>query len=150
MRLSPEPTVRVTPEPLLWYDVRGRTWRQGPTDVTCEDGVRGRTFVVPALTQTDLSSIPRVLWLVVAPFELSTAAPVVHDWLYRHGGAPPDLATTPYTRAAADALFGDVLAVEGVSRGRQRLAVLAVRLFGWWNWRARGAVKRVAEGADRG
>ena len=30
----------------------------------------------------DLASIPRVFWFLVSPFELSIAAPLLHDFLY--------------------------------------------------------------------
>jgi hypothetical protein len=42
---------------------------------------------IPAGFVFDLASVPRVLWWLIAPFELSIVAPLIHDWLYRVEGA---------------------------------------------------------------
>lgn len=76
----------------------------------------------------DLASIPRIFWRLIAPFELSIAAPLVHDFLYR-GGCPGA------TRAEADAAFLDLMGRERVPLWRRRLAYLAVRVFGRFAWR---------------
>ena len=47
------------------------------------------TITVPAGFEFDLSSVPRIFWSLIAPFELSIAAPLLHDFLYRYGGKPP-------------------------------------------------------------
>ena len=64
------------------------------------------TITVPAGFEFDLSSVPRIFWSLIAPFELSIAAPLLHDFLYRYGGKPPVGSVSPartYTRAEASA-----------------------------------------------
>jgi hypothetical protein len=104
---------------------------------------RGRRLVIPGGFQFDLASIPRALWSVIAPFELSIAAPVVHDWGYEHAGAipvgmPSSSGTYPtdvFTRAEVDAFFLDIMRQEGVAWWRRQAAYRAVRLFGGRAWR---------------
>jgi hypothetical protein len=94
-------------------------------------------ITIPAGFYFDLASIPRPLWWLMAPFELSLAAPLLHDFLYRYKGNPPNGAVVPrrtYTRAEADALFKDVMHREGVSRWRRTLAYAAVRAAGGLSW----------------
>ena len=96
------------------------------------------TITVPAGFRFDLSSVPRVFWSLIAPFELSIAAPLVHDFLYRHGGKPPEGSVAPpraYTRAEADRTFRAMMEAEGVSAWRRTAAYLAVRAFGGRAWR---------------
>ena len=72
-------------------------------------------------------------------FELSVAAPLLHDFLYHHGGQPPPGAVVPhriYNRAEVDAMFRGIMRKEGVPRWRQALGYLAVRAFGRHAWRA--------------
>lgn len=97
----------------------------------------GTRITVPAGFRFDLASVPRLLWPVVAPFELSIAAPLLHDFLYRFAGAPPEPAIEPprrYARREADRLFRDVMAAEGVSAWRRHAAFLATRLLGGRSW----------------
>ena len=103
-------------------------YRDGETAIT-----------VPAGFRFDLSSVPRVFWSLIAPFELSIAAPLAHDFLYRHGGQPPAGSIEPprtYTRAEADRLFLTIMQAEGVAPWRRIPAYLAVRLFGRSSWRS--------------
>lgn len=96
---------------------------------------------IPAGFTFDLASVPRAVWSIIAPFELSIAAPLLHDFLYRHGGVPPQGTVTPYrtwTRAEADRLFRDVMAREGVPGWRRWAAYSAVRAFGGGSWRGSG------------
>ena len=99
----------------------------------------GETMItVPAGFEFDLSSVPRVFWSFIAPFELSIAAPLLHDFLYRYRGKPLGGAVTPprtYTRAEADRLFREIMRVEGVSTWRRTLGYVATRVFGRSAWR---------------
>lgn len=99
----------------------------------------GFSVTVPCGYRTDLASIPRVLWSALAPFELSVAAPLLHDYLYRCQGVPIWGTTVPetrtFTRAEIDRLFLAVMEREGVGAFRRRAAYLAVRAFGWAAWR---------------
>lgn len=100
-----------------------------------DDG--GTRLTVPAGFRFDLASVPRLFWPLVAPFELSIAAPLLHDFLYRHAGAPPPPAALPprrYARRDADRLFREVMAVEGVAAWRRHVAWAAARVLGAPSW----------------
>jgi hypothetical protein len=123
------------PAPVLTYLGDGR-WRL-EQEYEYRDG--DTLIAVPAGFEFDLSSVPRVFWTVIAPFELSVVAPLVHDFLYRYGGDPPAGTVTPprtYTRAEADRLFRVIMRWEGVPVWRRVPAYLAVRLFGRSAWRS--------------
>lgn len=77
----------------------------------------------------DLASVPRALWWLIAPFELSIVAPLLHDWLYFTTGHG-------YSRKDADDLFRRVMKEEGVPAWRREAAYRAVRVFGRFAWRA--------------
>lgn len=114
----------MNPRPHTDYDVRQRTWVL-LTD--WEGRVNGWAGRIPAGFLFDLASIPKPLWVLLGPHELSVLAPLVHDWVYR---------THPLgmTRSEADRLFLLAMTDEGVGRFRRRAAWLAVRLFGWFAW----------------
>ena len=121
------------PPPVLTY-VGGKHWRL-EADYAYRDG--DTMITVPAGFRFDLSSVPRALWWLIAPFELSIAAPMLHDFLYLHGGRPPAGTLMPprtYTRADADRVFREVMKAEGVPMWRRVLGYAAVRLFGGDAW----------------
>ena len=115
------------PPPILTYRGDNRWRLEAP--YTYNDGATAIT--VPAGFEFDLSSVPRIFCSVIAPFELSIVAPLVHDFLYRHGGRVP---TRTYTRAGADRLFLKIMRQENVPTWRATVAYLAVRLFGRSAW----------------
>lgn len=122
------------PAPVLTYLGDDR-WRL-EEDYAYQDG--GRVITVPAGYEFDLSSVPRALWWLIAPFELSITAPLLHDFLYGYGGNPPAGSVVPphvYTRKEADDLFRTVMEQEGVPAWRRTLAYGAVRLFGGPAWK---------------
>lgn len=123
------------PPPLLTYIGAGE-WRL-EADYTYRDG--GTAITVPAGFRFDLSSVPRPLWSVIAPFELSIVAPLLHDYLYEHGGRPPAGSVVPpraYTRAEVDTMFREIMEAEDVSVWRRTLAYAAARVFGRGAWRS--------------
>jgi hypothetical protein len=120
--------------PILSF-VGGRQWRL-EADFWFPDA--GRVITVPKGFLFDLSSVPRALWWLIAPFDLSVVAPLVHDFLYRYGGKPPAGSIEPphvYTRAEVDAVFRRIMEAENVAAWRRALGYLAVRVFGFWAWR---------------
>lgn len=123
------------PPPLLTW-VGGNEWRL-EADYAYRDG---RTLItVPAGFRFDLSSVPRALWWLIAPFELSIAAPLLHDFLYLHGSLPPAGSVDPprtYTRADADRVFIEIMRAEGVPAWRRFLGYAAVRVLGGNAWRS--------------
>ena len=98
----------------------------------------GTAITVPAGFEFDLSSVPRPFWSLIAPFELSIVAPLMHDFLYRHGGKPPAGIDPPraYTRAEADRMFLEIMEAESVPTWRRVVAYAATRVFGGHAWRA--------------
>lgn len=88
---------------------------------------------IPAGFICDLASVPRAVWAVLSPADLSESAALVHDWIYRHAGTLPG--GLSYTRAESDRLFFRIMGEEGVSSWKRRAAYVAVRLFGHSAWR---------------
>ena len=122
--------------PPILSHLGGRRWRL-EADYPYRDAES--TITVPKGFEFDLSSIPRLLWWLIAPFELSVAAPLLHDFLYFHGGRPPAGTVTPpriYSRVEVDAMFRGIMRKEGVSAWRRALGYLAVRTFGMPAWRS--------------
>jgi hypothetical protein len=120
------------PPPVVSY--RGDHWVLEAA-YAYDDGATRLT--VPPGFAFDLASIPRLFWPLVAPFELSIAAPLLHDFLYRYAGAPPGPGAEPprfYTRREADALFRAVMVAEGVAAWRRHAAWAAARAFGAPSW----------------
>jgi uncharacterized protein DUF1353 len=93
-----------------------------------------KDITVPEGFHFDLASIPRPLWNIIAPFELSVTAPLVHDYLYRHGGKVPGTEHV-YTRAETDYMFNAIMELEGVPTWRRVLGYNAVRMFGGRAWK---------------
>lgn len=122
------------PSPVVTY-LTGRVWRLEQA-YAYED--IPRQITVPAQFEFDMSSIPRWFWFLIAPFELSLAAPLLHDFVYRYAGSPPNGAVVPpavYSRRQADQLFRKIMEQEGVASWRRTLAYWAVRLFGRLAWK---------------
>lgn len=123
------------PPPVLTYISSERAWRL-EADYSYPDGPT--TITVPAGFMFDLASVPRWFWWLIAPFELSVSAPLIHDFLYKHAGDPPAGSVEPprtYTRKQADQLFRRMMEEEGVPAWRRRLAYWAVRAFGGFGWK---------------
>lgn len=106
-----------------WVTLREMTYW---TD--CDDGdealpLRCRScHTVPAGFTTDFASIPRLFWSVIGhPAGRYAQAAVLHDSLYR---------TRSVTRARADALFMEAMAVLGVPAWQRWLMWAAVRVGG--------------------
>lgn len=99
------------------------------------------TLTIPKGFIFDLASIPRYLWGIIAPFELSIVAPLVHDYMYYHGGKIPyeqlkliNAARTGFTRKEADSYFYSLMLREGIKASRAMIAYRAVRIFGRMFW----------------
>ena len=94
---------------------------------------------VPAGYITDLASVPRIAWAVIAPFDDARAA-VVHDILYEKingafkEGTIKSKSEREEYRAIADNIFrqGMEYAEPSVSKFKILSAYYAVRMFGRW------------------
>lgn len=80
----------------------------------------------------DLATIPRFVWPIIAPFELSIVAPLIHDFLYVCKGK---VGNSIFTREQADRIFLTLMKMEGVSWWRRSIAFRAVRIFGRVYWK---------------
>lgn len=98
------------------------------------------TITVKRGFKTDLASIPRLLSVFIASFELSLAAPVFHDLIYRSTGrvALPDGEVAPddkvFTREEADDLFLELMTRAKIAYWKRTVAYLAVRGLGKSSW----------------
>lgn len=90
-----------------------------------QSDVAGITITVPAGFQTDLASVPRLPVIYLLCGDTSTAAAVVHDYLY---------GSNLVDRATADAVLREASAVTGVPAWRRGLMWAGVRLFGASHW----------------
>jgi hypothetical protein len=103
---------------------------------------------------TDLTSIPRPLWILMPPDGPWVKAAVIHDYLYATQGTgqlpagvpgskqPVGITRGRYSRAEADWILRDALANRGVDVVRRNLIWLAVRLGGTKAWNRNGETKR--------
>lgn len=81
-------------------------------------------FYIPAHFETDLASIPKIAWPIMAPAHSSLIRPaIVHDCFYRK--------TCIFSRFQTDLIFYHMLRNEGVSHFRASMMYYAVRAFGW-------------------
>lgn len=79
--------------------------------------------IIPKHFITDLASIPRVLWPILAPSRSNIIEPaILHDYLYRCPNA--------LTRREVDEIFYYALAKNGNSFVQSYVMFAAVRLFG--------------------
>ena len=101
---------------------------KGTGKVTCKKGMK-----------TDLASTPRILWNLIAPWDVARAA-IIHDHLYAslrvywHTGAPFSKLSWKRGRQLADKIFllGMKSADPKVSSWKIYSAYWAVRIFGRW------------------
>lgn len=101
-----------------YYDYHYQTCKQ------IKFTVNDREFTIPANFETDLASIPKVAWSIMAPTHSSLIrAAIVHDWFYRK--------TCDFTRQETDLIFYHILRNDGVSVIRASIMYYAVRWFGW-------------------
>ncbi|HKB06349.1 MAG TPA: DUF1353 domain-containing protein [Gemmataceae bacterium] len=126
---------KAAPDVAITYDVSLRTWRL-LADYPYQYGENMLT--AKAGYSFDLASVPRPLWWLIAPNELSILAPLFHDLLYEYRGVLPDETYVnpyrTYTRRETDDLFLHLMEVEGVARWRRLAAYSAVRAAGGLYW----------------
>lgn len=100
--------------------VEGITYKiDDPLQVTINDVI----FTVPSGFKTDLASIPRILWPILAPNDSNTIFPaILHDYLYSCG--------IHHTRKFSDDALYTFLLHQKVSRFTAYQYYIGVRLFG--------------------
>lgn len=86
--------------------------------------INSHKFVVPQNFETDLASIPKIAWPLMAPAHSSLIRPaIVHDWLYRE--------SCYFNRKHADLIFYHMLRNDGISYIKASTMYYAVRMLGW-------------------
>ncbi len=82
-----------------------------------------KKYIIPKNFQTDLASIPRLLWFIFAPQYAGFVAPaILHDYLYR--------CRDDISRQFADEVLYSALITENVTPFTASKFYLGVRLFG--------------------
>lgn len=95
-----------------------------PLAIVVHKDMHREVFKIPENFQTDLASIPRIYWSVLAPAYSSFIYPaILHDYLY---SCPGDEVTRRY----ADDIFYSALIAQGVSQFTATIMYLGVRIFG--------------------
>ena len=80
-------------------------------------------YYIPTNFHTDLASIPRIFWPILAPAHSSLMrAAIVHDWFYRM--------TCDFNRKQTDLVFYYMLRQDGINWFSANALYYAVRLFG--------------------
>jgi len=92
--------------------------------------------------ETDLASIPRIFWSILAPEELSLAAPLFHDLIYSRAGDLPEgelhqFDGTIFERKEVDDLFLELMTKAKIPRWKRSAAYWAVRGFAQFAWKKR-------------
>lgn len=133
---SKEVTIQASelPSPVVTFLVAEKRWR---LEHSYSLITNAHQITVLERFEFDLASVPRAFWPLIAPFELSIAAPLVHDFLYRFAGDPPAGSITPpkvFTRPETDLVFRDTMEKEGVPAWRRATAYRIVRWFGSSAW----------------
>lgn len=136
------------PNPIIQQQGATKDWKL-IHDYTYEtvSATPNSTITVFAGFVYDRSSIPRIVWPIISKDDLSAAAPLLHDVLYRAGGKLPETEPPPhvkfgqvqplrtFSREDTDKLFRELMERCGVHPARRRAAYRAVRLAGGGAWK---------------
>ncbi len=106
----------------------------------CSYSTPEHTVTALAGYETDLASIPRIFWSIIAPEELSLAAPLFHDLIYRCAGSLPEDNLNPFDgklfeRKEVDDLFLELMRKAKIPRWKRLAAYWAVRGFAEFAWK---------------
>jgi hypothetical protein len=106
------------------------------------------TITVPPGFVTDLTSIPRLVWILLPPDGPWVKPAIIHDFLYATEGDGKawdrDTSIDPgrvYTRAEADAVLLEAMVNRHIHWLPRTIIYLAVRIGGWLGW-GRGRRRR--------
>lgn len=94
-------------------------------------------LTIPRGWRTDLASVPPPLDLSFNGFAFGITGPLLHDFLYEHGGRPPPGSCVPqrrFSRREADALLLRLMREERVPAWKRIPAYTVARLGGWTHW----------------
>lgn len=105
-------------------------------------------ILIPSGFRYDGASVPRFLWAIIDPLDLSEAAPLVHDYLYRNAGldvpvyvlAADSKTVIPcsemrFSKEFADDMFRDIMNRWDVTPWKEHAAFYGVKYFAGFAWR---------------
>lgn len=91
-------------------------------------------IVAPKGLLTDFASIPRIAFTYISPEDpVIVYGSVIHDSLYSARG---NLGGRTFSRAEADEVLAECMAVCGARWGQKKVVLNAVRLFGGSHWKS--------------
>lgn len=136
------------PNPKISWNQLNRIWileEEVSVSVNSNELSKVIGIKIPSGFKFDLSTIPRFFWSIIAPFELSIIAPLVHDFIYVNKGKMTIDENKVITksendkifnlsRLEADSIFLDHMKQEGIGKFKRRVAYYGVRLFGGFFW----------------
>lgn len=137
------------PNPKISWNQLSKIWileEQVQVDISSKQLSRVVGIEIPKGFKFDLSTIPRFLWAIIAPFELSIIAPLVHDFIYVHKGnllineqniltISNNEQNVKVSRLETDSIFLNHMKLEGVTFIKRWIAYFGVRLFGGFFWK---------------
>jgi Protein of unknown function (DUF1353) len=115
--------------PLRTEKISARRWLL-TDDLAYQTNLLHGIFIAPRGFQTDLASIPRILWPIAPKVDLYDAAAVIHDAAYAHALVTADGERVELVKVWADLIFREAILSCGVSEWRAHLMYLAVKRFG--------------------
>jgi hypothetical protein len=111
----------------IGYDIEKGLWIVGH-DFTMTFSIGGGFFedwVIPEGYESDLASVPRFFWAIIAPFELGIEECILHDDLYKKNFR---------SRAFCDRTWLAAMRRKGVAKWKRESAYRVVRACGWYRW----------------
>ncbi|AUP77360.1 DUF1353 domain-containing protein [Flavivirga eckloniae] len=137
------------PDPKISWNQLSKIWileEQVNVNISSKELSKVIGIEIPKGFKFDLSTVPRFLWVFIAPFELSIIAPLVHDFLYVNKGnlkineqnmltVSENAQTVQISRLETDSIFLYHMKQEGVSFIKRWMAYFGVRLFGGIFWK---------------
>lgn len=125
------------PKPVVTYD--DPEWRL--IDDCCYGALDGSVITAKRGLRSDLASIPRLFWAIIASHEFLLIVPIMHDVIYRCGGkvgvphGEVEPAGRVFDRKAADDVCLELMTRSNISYWKRNVAYLAVLAFGPSSWR---------------
>lgn len=137
------------PNPTISWDQGNRIWvleENVQVGIQVKDQTDPYELQIPKKFSFDLATVPRLLWMIIAPFELSIIAPLVHDYLYENKGrlyigndhqiTSEKTDTAIYiNRLETDTIFLNHMKQEGIGKIKRYVCYYGVRWFGGKYWK---------------
>ena len=122
----------------IWYDEKQKKWVVGHDIVVylpLDDSGLLKRFEIPKGFASDLGSIPRMWWWLIAPHEIGVFDAIVHDYLYRH---------QIDCRQWADWVLLYSMRQNNKPFWMRKLVYGLLRSWGWIAWNKHAKAKRLA------